>query len=109
MKAIEVAGTVNCQGQLSPNEPLMLGSDRRVRVIILIAEDFDTDPDDTSIESIREGIRQGWHEAMTGQTYPISQLWNGIDQFQAGEVLGDQVPKILSREISKIYLFLSLD
>jgi hypothetical protein len=37
------------------------------------------DPDDDSIESVREGIRQGWHEAMTGQTYPISQLWDGID------------------------------
>jgi len=38
-----------------------------------------SDPDDDSIESVREGIRQGWHEAMTGQTHPISQLWNGID------------------------------
>jgi hypothetical protein len=38
-----------------------------------------SDPDDDSIESVREGIRQGWHEAMTGQTYPISQLWDGID------------------------------
>jgi hypothetical protein len=38
-----------------------------------------TDPDDDPIESIREGIRQGWHEAMTGQTYPISQLWDGIN------------------------------
>jgi hypothetical protein len=38
-----------------------------------------SDPDDDSIESVREGIRQGWHEAMTGQTYPISQLWEGID------------------------------
>jgi hypothetical protein len=79
MKAIEVTGTVNRQGQLSLDEPLMIESDRQVRVIVLIAEDFDTDPDDEPIESIREGIRQGWHEAMTGQTYPISQLWNGID------------------------------
>jgi hypothetical protein len=38
-----------------------------------------SDPDDDSIESVREGIRQGWHEAMTGQTYPISQLWDSID------------------------------
>jgi predicted transcriptional regulator len=37
------------------------------------------DPDDDSIESVRASIRQGWHEAMTGQTYPISQLWDGID------------------------------
>ena len=37
------------------------------------------DPDDDPTETVIEGIRQGWHEAMTGQTYPISQLWDGID------------------------------
>lgn len=37
------------------------------------------DPDDDPTETVIEGIRQGWHEAMTGQTYPIAQLWDGID------------------------------
>ena len=37
------------------------------------------DPDDDPTETVIEGIRQGWHEAMTGQTYPISQLWDGIN------------------------------
>lgn len=41
--------------------------------------DDELDPDDTPTEVVLEGIRQGWHEAMTGQTYPISQLWDGID------------------------------
>jgi hypothetical protein len=79
MKAIEVTGTVNNQGQLSLDTPLMIESDRRVRVIVLVADDLQADPDDDSIESVREGIRQGWHEAMTGQTYPIAQLWDSID------------------------------
>jgi hypothetical protein len=79
MKAIEVTGTVNHHGQLSLDEPLTIESDQRVRVIVLVAEEFDLDPDDEPIESVQEGIRQGWHEAMVGQTYPISQLWNGID------------------------------
>ncbi|PSB03691.1 type II toxin-antitoxin system RelN family antitoxin [Merismopedia glauca] len=79
MKAIETTGIVNPQGQISLDEPLMVESGRRVRIVVLIADESETDPDDDPIETVREGIRQGWHEAMTGQTYPISQLWDGID------------------------------
>lgn len=27
-----------------------------------------------------EDFRQGWHEAMTGQTYPASTLWDDLDE-----------------------------
>jgi len=37
------------------------------------------DPDDDPTETVIESIRQGWHEAMTGQTHPIAQLWDEID------------------------------
>jgi hypothetical protein len=79
MKAIETTGIVNAQGQISLDKPLMIESDRRVRIIVLISDESEIDPDDDPIETVREGIRQGWHEAMIGQTYPISQLWDGID------------------------------
>ena len=35
--------------------------------------------EDDLIETIREGIYQGWTEARTGKTHPISELWEGID------------------------------
>jgi hypothetical protein len=38
-----------------------------------------TDPDDTPIDQIITGLRQGWHDAMTGNTIPIAQLWDDID------------------------------
>jgi hypothetical protein len=38
-------------------------------------EDLDDTPDDIVIE----GIRQGFKEAMSGQTIPLSQMWEGID------------------------------
>jgi hypothetical protein len=38
-------------------------------------EDLDNTPDDIVIE----GIRQGLKEAMSGQTIPLSQMWEGID------------------------------
>ncbi|PZV10382.1 MAG: hypothetical protein DCF22_16930 [Leptolyngbya sp.] len=79
MKAIESTATVNDQGQLLLDHPLAPTESRRVRVIVLIPEDDKLDPDDDPTETVIEGIRQGWHEAMTGQTYPISQLWDRID------------------------------
>ncbi len=42
----------------------------RVRVIILA---------DETLKSAEECFRQGWKEAMTGETVPLSELWEGID------------------------------
>jgi hypothetical protein len=39
MRAIEVTGTVNHQGQLSLDRPLVIDKPGRVRVIVLIPED----------------------------------------------------------------------
>ena len=44
-----------------------------------IRQDTDIDPDDDPTETVLEGIQQGFHEAITGQTLPLSQLWDGID------------------------------
>ncbi|NEO16627.1 MULTISPECIES: hypothetical protein [unclassified Moorena] len=30
-------------------------------------------------DTAEESFRQGWQEAMTGNTLPVSQLWDGID------------------------------
>jgi len=44
---------------------------QRVRIIVI----SDSEP----LKSAEECFRQGWHEAMTGQTIPLSELWEGID------------------------------
>ena len=31
------------------------------------------------LKSATASFRQGWQEAMTGQTHPVSKLWEGID------------------------------
>ncbi|TAH15618.1 MAG: hypothetical protein EAZ09_23645 [Oscillatoriales cyanobacterium] len=43
----------------------------------ILAVDIDRDDDPT--ETVLEGLKQGFHEAITGQTLPLSQLWDGID------------------------------
>jgi hypothetical protein len=32
-----------------------------------------------TLKSAEESFRQGWQEAMTGNTLPVSELWDGID------------------------------
>ena len=78
MKAIEVKATVNELGQLSLDKPLTLAKRSRVRVIVLVSEQY-TD-DEEVYESASESFRQGWYDAITGNTIPVSQLWEGIDE-----------------------------
>lgn len=78
MKAIEVMGIVNEQGQLSLDQPLTVDKHTRVRVIVLLSENEEVQ-DEELLESAQESFRQGWYDGMTGNTLPVSQLWQGID------------------------------
>lgn len=78
MKAIETTATLTANGQLTLDEPLTLVNQQRVRVIILVSE-IEEDLDDTPIETIREGLYQGWQDVLKGNTKPVSQLWEGMD------------------------------
>lgn len=84
MKAIEVMGTVDDKGQLCLDEPLTVDKHSRVRVIILVPEEVEVEnqpaqPDEELLESPVESFREGWYDAMSGNTLPVSQLWEGID------------------------------
>ena len=76
MKALKVMATIDEQGQLTLDQPLM-NKNSRVEVIILIPEEVD--PDDNSQAEVLKDFRQAWYEAMTGQTIPIAQLWEGLE------------------------------
>lgn len=77
MKAIKVMGTIDEQGQLFLDQPLNRNKNSRVEVIVLIQEE--SDKDETSKEEILIDFRQSWHEAMIGQTIPVSQLWEDLE------------------------------
>jgi hypothetical protein len=78
MKAIKTTGSINEQGQIQLDRPLLGDHNRRVEVIILLSENLDLEVDGESKEEILSDLRQAWHEAMTGQTVPASQIWAGI-------------------------------
>ncbi len=75
MKALKVMATINELGQLTLDHPLATDKNSRVEVIVLIPE---TEALGSSSQAeILADLRQSWHEAMTGQTIPVAQLWEG--------------------------------
>lgn len=82
MKAVEVTGVVDEQGNLSLHSPVPAFAHGDVRVIILYpesTEEAEDDPDDTSIEEIKASLRRALHQAKTGQRIPLAQMWEEID------------------------------
>lgn len=79
MQAFEVMGRVDKNGQILLDEPLEIASDSRVKVILLVANEPDFDPDDTPVEEIKASLRRALQEVKEGKTRPISELWEGID------------------------------
>lgn len=78
MKALKVMATINDQGQLTLNHPLLTDKNSRVEVIVLIPEEEEI-LDDQSQAEVLADFRQAWQEAMTGQTIPVAQLWEGLE------------------------------
>jgi hypothetical protein len=75
MKVFKAMATINDQGQIKLDSPLLSNKNSRVEIIVLIPESAE----DFTKEEIISDFRQAWHEAMTGQTIPLSQLWEGIE------------------------------
>jgi len=72
---------------------------RRVRVIVLAEE---------PLKSGEDCFRQGWKEAMTGDTVPLSERWEGIDTAivemiqSLPETLQQQVAEYLKEYIAEL-------
>lgn len=79
MRAVKAIGRVDEQGQIDLDQPLA-DVHGRVEVIVLIGE-TEPEPDGESKDEILANFRQAWHEAMTGQTVPVSQIWEGIEHY----------------------------
>jgi hypothetical protein len=83
MKAIEVTGKIDQEGNLVLDEPIEGNTyPHQVRVIVLVPEEAEAeevDPDDTPIEEIKASLRRALDQAKTGQRLPLSQMWEGID------------------------------
>lgn len=81
MKAIEVTGRIDSQGNLVLDEPIQGTTyPHQVRVIVLVPEQVEeVDPDDTPVEEIKASLRRALQQAKAGQRLPLSEMWEGID------------------------------
>ncbi|MBD2519054.1 hypothetical protein H6G93_29665 [Nostoc sp. FACHB-973] len=83
MKAIEVTGKIDSQGNLVLDEPIQgTNYSHQVRVIVLVPESTDAeeiDPDDTPVEEVKASLRRALQQAKMGQRLPLSEMWEGID------------------------------
>jgi hypothetical protein len=89
MRAVEVTGVVDGQGNLYIHEPVPLMAQGNVRVIILYPEQIEDlgqeadgasqDIDDTSVENIRDSLRRALKQSISGQRIPLSQMWEEVD------------------------------
>ena len=79
MKALELMGKVDRSGQLLLDEPLDIRYDSRVKVILLLPDDHESDPDDTPVEEVKASLRRALQEVKEGKTRPVSELWERID------------------------------
>jgi uncharacterized protein YrzB (UPF0473 family) len=77
MKALKVMAMIDDEGQLTIDHPLVTDRNSRVEVIVLIPEEEILD--DQSQSEVLADFRQAWHEAMTGQTVPVAQMWEGLE------------------------------
>jgi len=76
MQALKVMAIVNEKGELTLDYPLQLKTNSRVELIVLISETEEIE--EPSKQEIIDDFRQSWHEAMTGQTIPISEVWEQL-------------------------------
>jgi hypothetical protein len=76
MQALKVMASVNEKGELTLDYPLQLKTNSRVELIVLISETEEIE--EPTKQGIIDDFRQSWHEAMTGQTIPISEVWKQL-------------------------------
>ncbi len=82
MKAFEVTGTIDEQGQLILDRPLTLDTPGPVRIILLLPEPRDEaedDPDDTPAVEVKASLTRELQQAKAGQSRLISELLERIE------------------------------
>ena len=109
MKAIETTATINENGQLMLDESLGLIKPQQVHIIVLLSEDDVSDPDETPTEIVIEGIREGLHQALTGQTIPLSEMWEGINADYSKSDRSDVSDEIIAQAIAQYEQQIKID
>jgi predicted house-cleaning noncanonical NTP pyrophosphatase (MazG superfamily) len=96
MRYIEVPGEINEHNQLLLDESLEVIKPQKVKIDIIFLDDEEYHEE--TKEEILEGIREGFHDCLIGNTFPISELWDDIMIETTGEI-NDRGKLILDRPL----------
>jgi len=77
MKSLRVSGEIDENNQLVLDESLEVIKPQQVEIDIWFGDD-EEDEHEASKEEILEGIREGFHDCLTGNVYPVSELWDEL-------------------------------
>ena len=75
MKAFELMGKVDANGQILLDKPLDIRAGSRVKVIVLVCDETESDSDDTPVEEVKASLRRALEEAKEGKRIPLEQMW----------------------------------
>ncbi len=78
MRAFEVMATVSNSKQLILDSDLDWDASR-VKVIILESDEVEFDPDDTTVEEVKDSLRRALQEYKEGKIIPLEDMWKRID------------------------------
>lgn len=98
MKSLRVPGKIDKKARLILDESLDVIRPQRVEVDIIFLDDKLGDYRVPTKDDILEGIREGFHDCLTGNTAPISELWDDImiqttaEIDAAGQISLDRLP-----------------
>ncbi|WP_293149005.1 MULTISPECIES: hypothetical protein [unclassified Microcoleus] len=67
----ELKDELRWEESFKKTQPQLVAAAQRAKQEMLLA--------DETLKSAEECFRQGWYEAMTGQTITLAELWEGID------------------------------
>lgn len=80
MRIIETQANITDDHRLNIQLPEDIKAGQyQIAIIINSQPEPSPDPDETPDEIVIEGIKQGLKEALSGQTIPLAQMWEGID------------------------------
>jgi hypothetical protein len=84
MKAYEFPFKLNSQGNLEIPEAVLkhLSTEQEIKIIVLVSEPSESSEQPEAEDSLgfsSTSFQKSWEQANSGQTLPLSQLWEGID------------------------------
>lgn len=74
MRAFEVMATVNNPRELLLDDSLDIDTSSRVKVILLLSDENESDEDDTPVEEIKASLIRALQEAKEGKRIPLDKM-----------------------------------